>query len=122
MCIAGLSVAGWTTPDGSDPLEFWRITRGTREKALRAVFEVPAGKGYVVGDIKINGRNIDFGAQITDFITIKLTGLATRIGKSAAGPVGCVRRAPVTSDGFTAGDAAVGRRLPGHAVRRKSRS
>jgi hypothetical protein len=94
LCIAGLSVAGWETPDGSPASDYWSITRGTPEKALRAVYEVPAGKGFAVGDIKINGRNIEFGAQIADFITIKLTGLATRLGKSNVAPVtGCVHSA-----------------------------
>jgi hypothetical protein len=46
------------------------------------VFEVPADKGYVVGDITINGAPIEFGAQIADFVSIKLVGLACRIGKS----------------------------------------
>ncbi len=92
LCIAGLSVAGWQTPDGSPASDYWTITRGTPEKALRAVYEVPAGKGFTVGDIKIAGRNIEFGAQIADFITIKLTGLATRLGKSNVAPVtGCVQ-------------------------------
>ncbi len=91
LCIGGLSVAGWATPDGSDPLSYWTITRGTAEKALRAVYEVPADKGFVVGDITINDDPIEFGAQIADFITIKLTGLATRFGQSTAVPMnGCV--------------------------------
>ena len=45
LYIAGLSVAGWQTPDNSDPLSYWTITRGTKEKALRAVYEVPAVQG-----------------------------------------------------------------------------
>jgi hypothetical protein len=95
LYIAGLSVAGWATPDGSNPRDFWTITRGTPEKALRGVFEVPAGKGFVVGDITIGGRPIEFGAQIADFIRIKLTGLATRIGQSTAPPLNaCVEPAP----------------------------
>jgi hypothetical protein len=92
LCIAGLSVAGWQTPDGSPASDYWMITRGTPEKALRAVYEVPAGKGFTVGDITINSRNIEFGSQIADFITIKLTGLATRLGKSNVAPfTGCVQ-------------------------------
>jgi hypothetical protein len=95
LCIAGLSVAGWETPDGSSALDYWKITRGTADKALRAVYEVPAPRNFVVGDIKINGRKIEYGAQIADFITIKLTGLAARIGQSRVPPVdGCVGRAP----------------------------
>jgi hypothetical protein len=89
--LAGLSTAGWTTPDQSNPATYWKITRGTQEKALRAVYEVPADRGFAVGDVKINGRPIEFGSQIADFITIKITGLATRIGKSNVAPVaGCV--------------------------------
>jgi len=94
LCIAGLSVAGWVTPDGSNPHDYWTITRGTPDKALRAVYEVPAGKNFVLGDITIGGRNIEFGAQIADFVTIKLTGLATRIDKSTVAPFdGCVEAA-----------------------------
>jgi hypothetical protein len=93
LCIAGLSVAGWQAPDGSPASDYWKIVRGTPEKALRAVYEVPAAKGFTVSDIKIAGRNIEYGAQIADFITIKLTGLATRLGRSTVAPFnGCVER------------------------------
>ena len=101
LCIAGLSVAGWQTPDGSPAGDYWTITRGTPEKALRAVYEVPAGNGFTVGDIKIEDRNIEFGAQVADFITIKLTGLATRLGKSTVAPViGCVQSARLQPQGL----------------------
>jgi hypothetical protein len=94
LYIEGLSVAGWETPDGSNPLEYWTIARGTPQKTLRAVYEVPDGKHFVVGDIKIGGRRIEFGAQVADFITIKLTGLATRVGQSTVAPMnGCVQSA-----------------------------
>jgi len=92
LYIAGLSVAGWVTPDGSNPADYWTVTRGTKEKALRAVYEVPAAKGFTVGDIAIAGYPVEFGAQIADFIRIKLTGLATRIGQSTVQTIdGCVR-------------------------------
>jgi hypothetical protein len=94
LCIDALSVAGWETPDGSNAHDYWKIVRGTEQKALRGVFEVPSTKTFVVGDIKIGGRKIEFGGQIADFITIKLTGLATRIGISATSPVGCVDELP----------------------------
>jgi hypothetical protein len=103
LYIAGLSVAGWQTPDGTNPMDFWKVTRGTKEKTLRAVFEVPAAKNYVVGDIRVDNRPIEFGAQIVDFVTIKLTGLATRIGQSNVAPLnGCVR-----SGALAPADAAV---------------
>lgn len=86
-----LSVAGWMTPDDADPKTFWTYVRGDAEHPVRAVFEVPAGIGYAVGDIQILGRPILFGAQIADFISIKATAVACRIGKSAVQPfTGCV--------------------------------
>lgn len=94
LCIAGVSVAGWTAPDGSDPQSYWKITRGRSNMTLRAVYEVPEHMGFVVGDIKINGRTVDYGSQIADFITIKLTGLAARFGKSRAEAKGCVESLP----------------------------
>lgn len=95
LYIDGLSVAGWETPDGSEPHEYWRITRGTEAKAVRAIYEVPPEKSFAVGDIKIGGQEINFGSQIADFITIKVTGLATRIGKSTVEPFpGCLSGAP----------------------------
>jgi hypothetical protein len=96
LYIAGLSVDGWKTPDGSSALDYWKVTRGTKEKALRAVFEVPLNKGFTVGDIEISGKKIDFGSQIADFITIKLTGMATRRGQSQVKPFD-VCAAPVSA-------------------------
>jgi hypothetical protein len=92
--FAGLSTAGWGTPDHSKPAAFWRIARGTPQKPVRAVYEVPAERNFTVGDITVNGHPIRFGAQIADFITMKLTGLATRIGASVHPPIaGCKQRA-----------------------------
>lgn len=86
-----LSTAGWVTPDGSDPKSYWTYVRGDAGHAVRAVYEVPAAKGFTVGDVTIGGRPIQFGAQITDFITMKLTAVACRFGSSAAEPMtGCV--------------------------------
>lgn len=87
-----LLTAGWETPDGSDPRSFWTYVRGTEEKPVRAVYEVPLELGFVVGDITIGGRPIAFGAQIADFVRIKLTGVGTRFGQSTAAPMnGCLR-------------------------------
>lgn len=108
LYFAGLSTNGWQTPDNTDPIQFWKYVRGTQEKPVRAVFEVPEGHNYLVGDIKINGRNIDFAAQITDFINMKLTGVATRFGQSQVAPMtGCRRRRPVPEADFSAEMPAV---------------
>jgi hypothetical protein len=62
--------AGMVTPDGADAARFWKIERGDAEHTLRARFEVPAQRGYVVGDIEIAGRPIQFGAQIADRVQV----------------------------------------------------
>ena len=82
--FAGLNTAGWETPDGTDPQTFWKYVRGTNERPVRAVFEVPEELGYTAGDVKIHGKAINYGAQIADFINMKLTGTATRFGESKA--------------------------------------
>jgi hypothetical protein len=96
LYIRGLTTNGWQTPDGSDPKQYWKVLRGDADHAVRTVFEVPAPKGFTVGDITINGELIEFGAQITDFITIKVIGQACRLGKSKVKPVTkCVGAPPV---------------------------
>ncbi|MDT0610446.1 hypothetical protein [Streptomyces lancefieldiae] len=100
-----LSIDGWETPDGSDPKGYWTYLRGDTEHRVRAVYQVPPEKGFCVGDITIAGRPIDFGSQIADFITIKLTGIACRFGKSAAEPrTSCVEFLPadMPEEAFTA--------------------
>lgn len=92
LYIDDLNTSGWQTPDGSDPKSFWRILRGAENTPVRAVYEVPADRGFTVGDITIAGRQIRYGAQIVDYITIKLMGVATRIGQSTVAPMtGCLR-------------------------------
>ncbi len=93
LYFAGLVTPGWEAPDGSDPQGFWRYVRGTPEHPVRAVYEVPEDRGFVVGDLKIDGRPIRFGGQIADFVSVKLTGIGCRFEKSAVAPMtGC--RAP----------------------------
>ena len=75
---------GWDVPDGTDPREFWHVDRGVGAHQMRTRFEVPADRDFVVGDIKINGREIAFGAQIADFIRVKLVGLAHAFGQHAS--------------------------------------
>lgn len=92
LYFAELITAGWQTPDGSDAQEYWKYVRGTKEKPVRAVLEVPPERGFVVGDILVNGRPIQFGAQIADFVNMKLTGVACRLGQSQVQPLtGCRR-------------------------------
>jgi hypothetical protein len=88
-----LSTDGWATPDGSDPHSYWTYVRGNGDDHVRAVYEVPDGKGFTVSDITIQGHPITFGAQIADFISIRLTAIACRFGRSTATPMACVAAA-----------------------------
>jgi hypothetical protein len=101
LYIDDLNTVGWETPDGSDAKDYWKIVRGTKDLALRAVFEVPAEKGFTVGDITRAGTPLEFGSQITDFITIKIVGQACRFGKSTTAPqTGCTQPLPQDEDTF----------------------
>ncbi|MGH3924752.1 MAG: hypothetical protein ACRDTT_18145, partial [Pseudonocardiaceae bacterium] len=87
LYFGDLSTAGWDTPDGSDPKSYWTYVRGSDGHPVRAVYEVPEEQGFVVGDISIDGNLIDFGAQISDFVSIKAIAVACRIGQSTVPPM-----------------------------------
>ncbi|MBA2368048.1 MAG: hypothetical protein H0V82_03385 [Candidatus Protochlamydia sp.] len=89
-----LNTAGWVTPDSSDPHNYWKYTRGTSDRPVRAVYEVPSEKGFLVGDIKINGEAIRFGGQIADGIKIKLTAMAERFNQDTPKSFPCKETQP----------------------------
>ncbi len=90
LYIAGLpDASGWLTPDGANAVDFWTIARGTKYMILRATFEVPEGRNYVVGDIQIGGDPIEYGGQIADSMLVKLTGIAFGQGGTNNQPVSC---------------------------------
>jgi hypothetical protein len=95
----GLATPGWEAPDGSDAQTYWTITRGSQDHPVRAVYEIPSSKSFTVSDITINGVPIAFGAQIVDFISMKLTAVAWGFGQSKVPPMtACVSQAvPVTA-------------------------
>ena len=75
LYIDGLETTGMSAPDNDDPAEFWTIERGDADHILRARYAVPEERGYAVGDMQSGGRPINFGAQLADRVTIKITGL-----------------------------------------------
>lgn len=90
---------GFRAPDGTDVTEFWKWTRGTPADAglrreahwVRAVFEVPKEKGYVIGDITTpTGEKIMYGGQLADHIQVRLTGQAIRAGLHDANLYTCL--------------------------------
>jgi hypothetical protein len=68
--------SGFTKPDGSPAGNYWRIVRGTPGMVLRLEYEVPAGAGFVVGDIRIGGHPIEYGGQVAEHITVSTSGVA----------------------------------------------
>ena len=94
LYIDSLNTTGWVTPDGTPAASFWTIVRGAPGSGLRAVFQVPASKGYTISDIKIGGVAINFGGQIAEHILMKLTGVACRIGASHNTPKNCIATPP----------------------------
>jgi hypothetical protein len=99
---------GWKTPNNKPASQFWRVTRGTPDGIVRAIFEVPATEGYTVSDIKIAGVPIEFGGQIADFLDVKLTGVACRKGGIQNPPRAC----PAFEREVGLAAPAAGRRLP----------
>lgn len=82
----------FTAPPGKQPSDYWKVVRGRVAKAgepldyiLHAVFEVPEEDGFTVGDIAIDGFNIDFGSQIAETFKVALAG-ATLERQGAAPP------------------------------------
>jgi hypothetical protein len=81
LYIAGYDDSGWTKPDGSPVDDYWRIVRGSPGQILRLEFRVPEDEGFVVGDIRIGGRPIEWGGQIAEHVTCTLGGVAGRRGR-----------------------------------------
>ncbi|MCI0377504.1 MAG: hypothetical protein L0215_07855 [Gemmataceae bacterium] len=78
LYIAGYDDTGWSKPDGTPVDNYWRIVRGAPGRILRLEYEVPAAAGFVVGDIRIGGRPIEWGGQIAEHITCTIGGIAGR--------------------------------------------
>jgi hypothetical protein len=81
LYIDVLDTTGWKTPTTTPASRYWKSVRGAAGMTVRAVFEVPPSEGFTVSDIKIGGQFIEFGGQIAENITVKLTGLACRKGQ-----------------------------------------
>ena len=73
LYIQGLQTTGFKTPDGANAATFWTIERGDPQHILRARYAVPPERGYTIGDVKIGGRPINFGAQLADRVVVKVT-------------------------------------------------
>ena len=80
LYITGYDDTGWTKPDGSPVGDYWNIIRGSPGQILRLEYHVPPIEGFVVGDIRIGGRRIEWGGQIAEHVTCMVGGVAgTRV-------------------------------------------
>lgn len=76
LYITGYDDTGWTKPDGSPVDNYWKIVRGSPGQILRLEYRVPPGSGFVVGDIRIGGRPIEWGGQVAEHVTVMIAGIA----------------------------------------------
>jgi hypothetical protein len=96
LYIDSLDTAGLVTPNGAPASQFWTAVRGAAGIAVRALFEVPPAMGYTVSDIKIGGQAIQYGGQVAERITVKLTGIACRQGSFNNQALACPGPGPMT--------------------------
>jgi hypothetical protein len=83
LYMHSFDTSDWETPDGSPSDSLMRIVRGSKEFALRVVFEAPQGSGFSLGDVRIGGRKIQFGGQIAEKIRIRIRGIARKAANTA---------------------------------------
>lgn len=76
LYITGYDDTGWTKPDGTPVDDYWTIRRGSAGQILRLEYQVPPGTGFVVGDIRIGGRRIEWGGQVAEHVTCTVGGVA----------------------------------------------
>jgi hypothetical protein len=77
--LAAWNDTGWSKPDGSPVDDYWQVVRpqgASGPPALRLVYEVPPSEGFVVSDIRIGGRPIEFGGQLAEHLTVMLPAVA----------------------------------------------
>ena len=65
--------AGMITPDGADAAPSGASSAASPPHPCARTYEVPAGSGYAVGDIKVNGPPIGFGGQLADRVQVWVT-------------------------------------------------
>ncbi len=106
---------GWTTPDGEDPRKFWKFVRGKDDHFVRAVFEVPPGRGYVVGRhqdrrqadrLRRPDRRFHHHQARRPGDAHRRRARSRRSRAAAARPAACRRRGAAVGDRRAAGPAA----------------
>ncbi len=93
--IHHIDLAVVSKPDGT-PVEpdYFRVLRGSARAGMisRAVFEVPDGEGFTVGDLTIGGVPITHAGQVAERISVAMYATAGGLGTFRNRPVECPRR------------------------------
>jgi hypothetical protein len=122
LYIDSFDDSGIQQSDGTPVPDAFVIQRGKPGQILRVEFRVPtplANQGVTVSDLTIGGTPINFGGQLAELFTIKLTGAACRAGSVKNKPTGCGGVPNVAGNVNVVGALAVARKpLP---VRRTGR-
>ena len=90
LYIDHLNDSSFRLPDGSTTTGWFQVLRGTPGHTIRAVFAPPAGSPFTVSDVTIGGNAVQFGGQIAQNITMKLTGVASVATSTHNPPIPCV--------------------------------
>jgi hypothetical protein len=101
LYMTGLDTAGWTSPDGTDPQSFWKVTAGvasadaSKAMIVRAELAVPRHKPYTLADVEIGGVPIRFGAEVAAHIQVRV-GAIVSPGETLPPPrpIGCAGEKP----------------------------
>ena len=90
LYIDHIDDSGFRLPNGNPTTGWFQVLRGAAGHTLRAVFAPPAGSPFTVSDVKIGGAAVNFGGQIAQKITMKLTGVASVANATHNPPLPCV--------------------------------
>jgi hypothetical protein len=96
LLIDDLDDSGFLKPNRTPVGNYWKVLRGFSGGIVRASYEVPASESFVVGEILVGGREVDFGGQIAEHVTMKVVGLACRPGTFNNTPLSCGGLGPGT--------------------------
>lgn len=75
LYLQPLQSAAFRAPDGADASAFWHPERGQDGHVVRARFQVPEGAGYVLGDLTVDDRPLQFGSQVADKVPVRIDAL-----------------------------------------------
>jgi hypothetical protein len=102
LYIDHLDDSGFRLPSDLPVTGWFRVLRGSAGHTLRAEFAPPAGSAFTVSDVKIAGVPIQFGGQIAQNITMRLTGVASVSTGIHDSPIPCIGGPGAHGLGFAA--------------------